>query len=463
MKKQILLECAKGLMKLRIGSPAIMLALTATLWAEVKPHALFSDGAVLQRGMPVPVWGTAADGEKVTVKFAGQTVTTTAQKGEWRVRLQKMSANATAQTMTLTGSNTVEIKNLRVGDVWVCGGQSNMQFPMAKFTGWQTGVENAQEVIAKANDPLIRLFTVPRQGNPQPQRNVGGTWSECSSQSVAGFSAVAYFFGRDLRLTKKVPVGLISANVGATAAAPWTSRRAVEAYPEFQSIVGASSSLYNAMIAPLQPFAIAGVIWYQGESDTNAAQIYQTLFPALIKGWRDEWGQGEFPFLFVQITPHNEMKPEIREAQLLTWQKTPKTAMVVSTDVGSATDIHPRNKEPVGARLALAARAVAYGEKIEYSGPVYQSMKVAGQRAILNFTHLGGGLVAQTGELKGFTIAGDDKKFVPAQAKIEGGTVVVAAKEVAKPVAVRYGWSNVPDVNLFNKAGLPASPFRTDR
>jgi sialate O-acetylesterase len=230
-----------------------------------------------------------------------------------------------------------------------------------------------------------------------------------------------------------------------------------------QSIVGASSSLYNAMIAPLQPFAIAGVIWYQGESDTNAAQIYQTLFPALIKGWRDEWGQGEFPFLFVQITPHNEMKPEIREAQLLTWQKTPKTAMVVSTDVGSATDIHPRNKEPVGARLALAARAVAYGEKIEYSGPVYQSMKVAGQRAILNFTHLGGGLVAQTGELKGFTIAGDDKKFVPAQAKIEGGTVVVAAKEVAKPVAVRYGWSNVPDVNLFNKAGLPASPFRTDR
>jgi sialate O-acetylesterase len=463
MKKQILLVGMEKIMNLPIGFPVIMLALTATLRAEVKPHALFSDGAVLQRGIEVPVWGTAGDGEKVTVRFAGQTVTTTASKGEWKVRLQKMRASTTAQTMTLAGLNTVEIKNLQVGDVWVCGGQSNMQFPMAKFTGWQTGVENAQEVIAKANDPMIRLFTVPRQGNPQPQRDVGGNWSECSSQSVAGFSAVAYFFGRDLRQAKKVPVGLISANVGATAAAPWTSRRAVEAHPELQSIVGASSALYNAMIAPLQPFAIAGVIWYQGESDTAAAQIYQTLFPALIKGWRDEWGQGEFPFLFAQITPHNEMKPEIREAQLLTWQKTPKTAMVVTTDVGSATDIHPRNKEPVGARLALAARAVAYGEKIEYSGPVYQSMKVVGQRAVLTFTHLGGGLVAQAGELKGFTIAGDDKKFVPAMAKIEGGTVVVAAKEVAKPVAVRYGWSNVPDVNLFNKAGLPATPFRTDR
>jgi sialate O-acetylesterase len=216
------------------------------------------------------------------------------------------------------------------------------------------------------------------------------------------------------------------------------------------------------MIAPLQPYALAGVIWYQGEANAGRAQQYQKLFPAMIRNWRAAWGQGAFPFLFVQIAPHERMTPEIREAQLFTWRRVPRTAMAVITDAGNATDIHPTQKEPVGARLALAARAIACGEKLEYSGPVFDSMKVKAGRAILCFKHVGGGLVAQGGELKGFTIAGKDGNFVPATAKIDGNKVVVTAAEVAKPITVRYGWASVPDVNLFNREGLPASPFGAD-
>jgi sialate O-acetylesterase len=217
------------------------------------------------------------------------------------------------------------------------------------------------------------------------------------------------------------------------------------------------------MIAPLQPYAIAGAIWYQGEANTGRAAEYRRLFPAMIGNWREAWGQGNFPFLFVQIAPHQRMTPEIREAQLFTWQNVPRTAMAVITDVGNETDIHPTKKEPVGARLALAARAIAYGEKIEYSGPVYDSMKVKGNRVILSFKHVGRGLMAKDGELKGFTIAGAEGDFVTATAKIEGKNLVLSNPSVAKPVAVRYGWASTPDVNLFNTEGLPATPFRTDR
>jgi sialate O-acetylesterase len=226
-----------------------------------------------------------------------------------------------------------------------------------------------------------------------------------------------------------------------------------------------ATTLYNAMIAPLQPSPIKGVIWYQGESNDNTdqrARQYRTLFPLLIKDWRQNWGLGNFPFLFVQIAPYSQMTPAIRESQLLTFESVPRTGMAVITDAGDANNIHPANKQIVGERLALAARAVAYGEKIEAAGPVFQSLKIKGDKAVLRFSHLGGGLVAKDGPLKGFTIAGDDKKFVPAQATISGKTVVVTSDQVARPVAVRYGWSNVPDVNLYNQAGLPASPFRTD-
>jgi sialate O-acetylesterase len=219
--------------------------------------------------------------------------------------------------------------------------------------------------------------------------------------------------------------------------------------------------LYNGMIAPLLPYAIRGVIWYQGEANLRREKQYRSLFPATIADWRQAWGT-ELPFLFVQIAPFREMTPELREAQLLTWQHTPKTAMVVTTDCGDANDIHPPHKQAVGARLALAARALAYGEKVEYSGPVFDALKVKGAKATLTFTHAGGGLVTKGGPLKGFAVAGADGAFHPARAEIRGKAVVVTSEAVPKPTAIRYGWANVPDGNLFNKAGLPASPFRTD-
>ena len=222
------------------------------------------------------------------------------------------------------------------------------------------------------------------------------------------------------------------------------------------------SSLYNGMIAPIVPYAIKGAIWYQGESNAGKSRQYRSLFPAMIANWREKWKQGAFPFLFVQIAPFKGQPPEIREAQFLTLDKSENTAMAVTTDVGNANDIHPKQKGPVGARLALAARALAYGEKIEYSGPLYQSMKAKGDKITVSFKHVGGGLVAKDGDLKGFTIAGADGKFVPAKAEIKGDEIIVSAEGVTAPKAVRYGWENVPDVNLFNKEGLPASPFRSD-
>ncbi len=230
----------------------------------------------------------------------------------------------------------------------------------------------------------------------------------------------------------------------------------------FTGDVDTPTVLYNGMIAPLLPYAMRGVIWYQGEANVRREQQYRTLFPAMIADWRQAWGEGEFPFLFVQIAPNRDMTPEIRDAQLFAWRHTAKTAMAVTMDCGDANDIHPTHKQPVGARLALAARALAYGERLEYSGPVFDSMKVKGGEARLRFTHLGGGLVAKGGPLEGFAMAGRDNVFHPAQAEIRGKTVVVASKAVPRPVAVRYGWANVPEGNLFNRAGLPASPFRTD-
>jgi sialate O-acetylesterase len=474
---------------------------------EVKVNGLFTDGAVLQQGRPVPVWGTATDGEKVIVKIQGQTASATAKDGRWMVRFKRLNPGGPF-TMTIAGENTVTLTNLLVGDVWLCSGQSNMEFPLARAA-------NAQEAIAACGDPQLRLFTVPRAASDQPRTEVTGHWKEASPETVTNFSAVAYFFGRDLRKALKAPIGLIHSSVGGTPAEAWTSRGTLEADPELKQILERYAEtvrkfdpaqaeaehqqalekhkeavakanaegkqppraprapenpihsnrrpcgLYNAMIVPLQPYAIAGVIWYQGESNSGRAAEYQKLFPAMIGNWRQAWGEGDFPFLFVQIAPEKDMTPEIREAQLLTWQKVPRTAMAVITDVGNDTDIHPIWKEPVGARLALAARAITYGEELEYSGPVYASMKVKDGQAILSFTHVGGGLVAKDGELKGFTIAGADGNFMPATAKIQGKTVVVSSPTVTRPVAVRYGWEHTPDVNLYNKEGLPATPFRT--
>ncbi|MFM2198369.1 MAG: hypothetical protein RLZZ505_1801 [Verrucomicrobiota bacterium] len=439
------------------------------LHAEVKPNILFTDGAVLQRGQKVPVWGTAKDGEKVTVELAGQTATTTAQGGKWKVELKPLEAGGPF-SMKISGDNEVTVNNLLVGEVWVASGQSNMEWTLN--ASFQPEVEKP-----KANFPQIRMITAKKVASLQPLDQIEGSWQACSPETVGGFSAVAYYFARDLHAKLGVPVGIISTSWGGTPAQAWTSAEGFEGHAELKNyadqLKAASAlpesgqqnfpaALYNGMIAPVVPYGMKGVIWYQGESNAGQSKQYQTLFPAMIADWRMKWKLGDFPFLYVQIAPFKGQPPEIREAQFLTLGKTKNTAMAVTTDYGDKDDIHPKQKEPVGARLSLAARALAYGEKIVYSGPLYDSMKTAGGKAEISFQSVGGGLLAKDGDLKGFTIAGEDGKFVPAKAEIAGDKVVVSAEGVAEPKAVRYGWENAPDVNLFNKEGLPASPFRTD-
>jgi sialate O-acetylesterase len=444
---------------------ALGFAVAAPARADVAPHGLFTDGCVLQRGVKVPVWGSAAPGEKVTVSFRGQEVTATADdKGGWKVELNKSEAGGPFE-MTISGpNNKVQLTDVLVGEVWVCSGQSNMEWPLI-------ATEGGKEASAKADNPKIRLFTVQKVPAKEPASALGvregqqpSAWKRCTTLTPLNFSAVGYYFGRDLQKALGVPVGLIHSSWGGTAAERWTSKEALKAHAATKNLRG--SDLYNGMIAPLIPYAIRGVIWYQGESNVGRAEQYRTLFPAMIKDWRDHWKQGNFPFLFVQIAPFKYGSEtgwaELCEAQQFTALTVPSTACIGTNDVGHPTDIHPRQKAPIGDRLARAARALAYGEKIEYSGPVYTGMKIDGNKAILNFSHTAGELVAKGGDLKGFTIAGADNKFVEAQAQIKDGKVIVSSPDVATPTVVRYAWSRYPDANLFNRVGLPAVPFRTD-
>jgi sialate O-acetylesterase len=488
----------------------LIFALTISAFAQaaVKPAALFSDGCVLQQEMPLPVWGWAENGERVTVEFQGQKVSAVTANGKWLVTLKSLKAGGPFE-MKISGVNTVAIKNVLVGEVWLCSGQSNMAWRLSQTT-------NAEADIAAAKYPNIRLFTVPNSPKDEPVSDVKADWKECTPETAKSFSAVGYFFGRALHLARKgVPVGLINSSVGGTPSEAWTSSPVVNGDPNFAGVreryakavadwpaakakweaalekhkeIAAEAKaagktappapakpfgpehqnrpvgLYNGMIAPLVPYALRGAIWYQGESNATRAYEYRAIFPAMIQDWRKAWGN-DFTFLFVQLAPYAPPPAgtyaELREAQALTL-KLPKTGMAVITDVGEEKDIHPKQKAPVGERLALAARAIAYGEKIEYSGPTYSGMKVEGNRAVLSFTHVGGGLVAKGDRLAGFTIAGADQKFVPAEAEIKGDKIIVHSPQVAQPVAVRFGWENYPMLNLWNKAGLPASPFRTD-
>ncbi len=510
----------------------LWLGQAAALKADVKPHGLIGSGMVLQQGMKVPVWGTGAPFNVAAVTFQGRTVKAQQpgnQRGDWKVVLDDLKPGGPYE-MTITGYdatnglenakklNTIHLKEVYVGEVWVCSGQSNMEMGLG-------GVDNAKEVIAKSKNPQIRLFTVPKRIAATPQRNVRGAWLECNPQTVGGFSAVAYFFGRDLNKALNVPVGLIHSSWGGTVAEAWTSRKALEAVPELKGLANAAAQvpamedryldqlekylpearkargekkglppppqyplnnpniptvLYNGMIAPLIPYGIRGAIWYQGESNAGRAAEYRTLFPTMIQNWRHDWHEGDFPFLFVQLAPWLQVSKvpqesawaELREAQLLTSLHTPNTGMAVITDVGDPADIHPRRKEPAGARLALAARALAYKEKIVHSGPVFDKMHVEGDKAVLSFKHVGGGLEAGPGDprllpsaggkLHGFAVCGKDHKFVNAAAEIKGDKVVIWSPQVKEPVAVRYGWANCPVCNLQNKEGIPASPFRTD-
>jgi len=451
----------------------VVLAIGAAASADLQPHPLFSEGAVLQHGTTVPIWGTADEGERVTVAFQGKQASTTTDDGRWLVRLGGLEAGGPFDLVIRTEDETLTIGNVMVGEVWICSGQSNMQWPVQRSA-------DSEATIANSADDRLRLLTVPRQGTGEPLETVDVEWVECGPETVPGFSAVGYHFGKRLREELDAPIGLISSNYGGTPAEAWTDPEALASHPELKAILERPRPereqhrpgwLFNAMIEPLIPYAFKGVIWYQGEANARRAYEYRTLFPAMIESWRAAWGQGDFPFLFVQLAPFMKIEEEptesawaeLREAQLLTAQTAPSTAMAVITDVGEEDDIHPRQKQPVGERLALAALALAYEREVPYSGPVLEEARFENGKAILTFDHVHGGLVARDGSLTGFTIAGEDRVFHNAQAAITGpDTIEVHSPEVEEPVAARFGWANYPVVNLWNEAGLPASPFRTD-
>jgi len=444
--------------------------------AEVSLNSLFSDHMIVQKGAAVPVWGTAGEGEKVTVRFNGQTVSTVAMKGKWMIRLLPMDYQLTPLTMKVSGINTIIINDILVGEIWLCSGQSNMERqlgprpPQPLITDWEKERD-------AANYPLIREYYVPLKYSDSKTADAQSSWTVCSPKTVPDFSAIGYLFAKNLFLQLKVPVGILFSAFGGTPAEDWTSETALKSNPKLKELVAdydkpttawkptgkTMNGLYNGMIYPLLPYALKGVVWYQGESNNDRPSLYETILTTLITNWRQDFHQGDIPFLIVQIAPHKEMCPELRESQFLVSQKVPHTALIVTTDCGDAENIHPPHKQPVGERLAIAARALAYNEKIEYAGPVYRSFTIVNDEVIINFSHIGKGMTTkQNDELKGFTIAGEDKKFVPANAVIKGNQIVVSDKNIKKPVAVRYGWSNVPDVNLFNGDGFPATPFRTD-
>ena len=470
--------------------PLFFFSLLADVRADVKLPALFSDNMVLQQGMNAPVWGWADEGEDVTVTFRGKTVTTKAKDGRWMVKLSSQKAGG-PDTLVVHGKNRIELKNVLVGEVWVCSGQSNMEWPLSR------SFESATDITNSSNTQL-RLFLVTKAKAETPRQDVKGQWQESGPKSAGDFSAVAWYFGRELQRTLKVPIGLIGTYWGGSPAEAWMSEAVLRANPDYKRDildtyfaalrktqgttnrppVWRPAELYNGMIAPLLPYGIKGAIWYQGESNAGRAKQYRTLFPEMISNWRWDWGQGDFPFLAVQLAPFDKSrkrtmetiteKPEdsdwaeLREAQLQTTKALPNVGMAVITDVGEKDDIHPKKKQPVGERLAKAALALAYAGKNEYSGPLYKSMEVKGSQALLSFDHAASGLEARGGGLTGFAICGADKQFVWGKAQIQGDRVIVSNPQVSRPVAVRYGWADYPVVNLWNKAGFPASPFRTD-
>jgi sialate O-acetylesterase len=426
--------------------------------ADVRLPSVLSSHMVLQRDKPLPIWGWADPGEEVTVTFGEHKASTKADpRGNWRVTLPALKANAKGQALTVAGKNKIELADVLIGEVWIGSGQSNMEWPLIATHG-------AKEAIAAANHPAIRLLHVRKVTTPMPLRDLPVvdapvTWQACTPATVPQFSAVLYYFGLKLHKDLDVPIGLINSSWGGSPIEPWTVT------------AKGSGQMHNAMIAPLQPFAIRGVTWYQGE--TNAFQKnglkYRDKMADLISGWRRVWGK-EMPFYFVQIAPWQPEKggypqgelPKLWEAQVASL-KIPHTGMAVTTDlVDDIKDIHPRNKLDVGNRLALWALAKTYGKKdVVYSGPLYRSMKVDGDKVRLSFAHAAG-LKSRDGKaLTGFEVAGADGKFVPAEAAIDGDTVVVQAKGVSEPAVVRFGWNNTANPNLANKEGLPASPFRT--
>lgn len=481
----------------------------ATAVAELRLPALIADNMVLQQKSTITLWGWANAGESITVtagwnKTPARTIT--GNNGKWSIQIKTINAGG-PYNIIFSGSGTIEIKNVLLGEVWLASGQSNMEFFMVKANGGYTGVLNYQEEIKAADYPLIRMIDIPNTVADTTRDDFSGVWKICSPQTADTFSAVAYYFARAIHKATGYPIGIINATWGGTPAESWTRKEIMENDSSFSVILDRykkqcdeypvafekykmaldqwksdtsktkgysprepmgphnSSSpykLYNGMIAPLLPYTIKGVIWYQGEANAGRAAQYRRLFPAMIENWRADFHNEKMPFYFVQISPHNSQNPEIRDAQLYTLQHVPYTGMVVTTDNGDSLNIHPRNKKLVGERLSLWALKNDYGKKdLVASGPLYKSMAAEGNKIRIHFENAEG-LTAKDAEVKEFTIAGADSNFVAAKAVIDGNTIVVWNDGIQNPVAVRFAWRNVPFPNVYNKADLPASPFRTD-
>lgn len=498
---------------------AISLWISQSILADVRlPHVIGSH-MVLQQEKPLPIWGWADPGEQVKVTFKGAEAAAAADAdGKWMVKLPAQTAGGPFE-MTIAGKNTIQLTDILVGEVWIGSGQSNMQMGIG-------AIQNGAQEIAAANYPNIRLFMVPTVPAGQPLSDCDGSWQVCSPETVAaggwaGFSAAAYFFGREIHQQLNVPVGLVDASWGGTAIEPWTPPVGFEQVPSLQNFVNVikeanqnyknavaktltdtetwvkaarhaldagkaippqpawpehplknpghptqPTCLYNGMISPVKPFAIRGAIWYQGEGNLGDGMAYFDKMKALIQGWRSVWQEGDFPFYLTQLAsfrydaPPN-LLPKFWEAQTASLA-IPNTGMAVITDVSNLADIHPANKQDVGKRLALWALAKTYGKDLEYFGPLYKSMAIEGGKIRIAFDHAGSGLASRDGQpLTWFEITGEDKKFVKADAVIDGNTVVVSSQSVPAPVAVRFAWSQEAEPNLMNKEGLPANSFRT--
>ena len=467
-----------------------LLSFQNSVRAELKLPAIFGDNMVLQQQMPVPIWGWAAPGSPVTVKFAGQTQTArAAADGKWLVKLGKLKASFLPQTLVVEAGETKTFTNILVGEVWLGSGQSNMEKPIGLQSHQKTCL-NAEAELAAANYPKIRLFQVDKMlsAKPLPELEKFHAWQECNSNALDSvhFSAALYFFGRELHTNLNVPVGLIHSSWGGTKIEPWTPPAGFESVPALANITtpnfgtnkipnSAPSVLYNAMIAPFAGFAIRGALWYQGESNHGETN-YDLKMAALVGGWRKVWNEGSFPFYFVQIAPFKYIKnltnysadtdplPRFWVQQSRAARHIKNAGMIVTTDlVDDLTDIHPRDKASVGHRLALLALDKTYEKEVPSESPAFEKIKVAGNKAVLDFKHAHGGLISKDGQpLTWFEVAGADGKFVAAEAKITGKeTIEVSAASVKQPAAVRFAWNQLAQPNLFNQAGLPAEPFNT--
>ncbi|WP_432714492.1 sialate O-acetylesterase [Pedobacter sp.] len=459
------------------------IAMTMTLNAKVQLPRILSGNMVLQRDKPLNIWGFAAPGETVTVSFAGQNKSTvTDAAGKWAVILTPLATSSKPGAMVIKGTNEIILENILVGEVWLCSGQSNMEYAMRKLAKIEKPLKEnlgfpANEV-AKAKNTQIRIFLVNRKTLSKPD-STHQSWSIAQDSALRSFSAVGYFFAKELQEKLGIPVGIISSAVSGSAIEPWIAQDSFkqEAYFAGEKIGNDPGKFYNPMIEPLTNFAIRGFLWYQGETNCFLREniSYAYKIKTLIKSWRAAWKDDELPFYAVQIAPFSYSKskgkllldentlPEFWEAQAQVLRMK-NTGLVVTTDLNDhAEDLHPTYKWEVGRRLALWALAKDYGQKISYTGPVYTSMKIKGSKVILNFDHAGDGLYSNDGQqLSGFTIAGADGNFVPAAAVVKGNTVIVSSIKIKTPKAARFSWNENGHANFYNKNGLPAMPFRTD-